>query len=125
MSSFSNPLAYLQALAKRPSFDEWYADYSNRFGQSPDPNDPRHQYDYKAAYAAGLNPDEEGHLSSLYKKPGHPTLVRYFDGQLMNTRTGLPAEYYELLGNQSFGRHQSAQLDIEEALNKRIKPSWL
>jgi len=43
----------------------------------------------------------------------------------MNTKTGLPAEYHELLGNQSFGRHQSAQLDIEEALNKRIKPSWM
>ena len=122
---FSNPLAYLQSLANRPSFEQWYADYSNRFGQSPYPDDPRHQYDYRAAYEAGLNPDEEGHLSSLYKKAGHPTLVKYLDGILVNTKTGLPAEYYELLGNQSLGRHQSAQLDLEEALNKRINPSWL
>lgn len=66
-------------------FQTWYGQWSKKLGLNPDPDDPQHFYDYRAAYKAGVKPDASGHWPSQFKKEGHPNL--YVKG--VDTRTGL------------------------------------
>lgn len=67
-------------------FNQWYAGHASRLGLDPNPDDPRHFYDYRAAYKAGVEPPAQkgGHWPSEYKLEGHPRMV--LDG--MDTKTG-------------------------------------
>ena len=38
-------------------FLDWYSDISKKADISPDPDDPRHYYDYRAAYKEGADLD--------------------------------------------------------------------
>jgi len=67
------------------SFDDWYAIQSQRRGLDPNPYDPRHYYDYKAAFDSGVRgPDKTGHWPSAFKLSGHPR--EYING--VSTITG-------------------------------------
>lgn len=66
------------------AFRSWYADMAKQHGLSPNPDDPKQLYDYRAAFQAGASPDRSGHWPSQFKKPGHPNEV--VGG--FNTRTG-------------------------------------
>lgn len=76
----------------RAGFDEegfrrWYAERAGRLGLNPDPDDPRHGYDYRSAYSAGAEPDAAtGHWPSEFKADDHPN--RYVG--ILDTKTGLP-----------------------------------
>lgn len=79
-------------------FQDWYRGWAGRMGLSPDPYDPRHFYDYRAAFMSGAQPSidpatGELHWPSQFKLAGHP---REFVGGI-NTRTGLPARPPEML----------------------------
>lgn len=69
-------------------FKPWYADIAAKGGLDPNPDDPRHQYDYRGAFLAGAQPGEDGHLDSRFKAPGHPN--RFVDG--IDTITGQPVD---------------------------------
>jgi hypothetical protein len=91
-----------QDLIRRPdiaAFDEWYAKHAARLGLNPDPYDPQHYYDYRAAFAAGAEPDDNGHWPSKFKLEGHPNLI--VDG--IDTRTGKPEKKAELTLEKSVG----------------------
>lgn len=64
------------------AFRRWYAEQSQRYGLSPDPEGQ--SYDYRAAFKAGAKPDASGHWPSDFKQAGHPNEV--VGG--FNTRTG-------------------------------------
>lgn len=66
------------------AFRAWYTRWAQRLNLSTDPDDPRHFYDYRAAFRAGATPDSQGHWPSRFKLEGHPNLV--IGG--VNTRTG-------------------------------------
>lgn len=70
------------------TFQDWYTDHAKSSGLSPSPDDPEHQYDYRAAYLAGAKPEpaDDGyyHWPSQFKKQGHPN--RFVDGE--DTLTG-------------------------------------
>ncbi len=66
------------------AFREWYADHAKRLKLNPDPDDPEHHYDYRAAFEAGAGPGPDGHWPSRYKADTHPNLI--VDGR--NTKTG-------------------------------------
>jgi len=66
------------------AFRTWYLRYATALGLNPNPDDPRHFYDWRAAYAAGAKPDETGHWPSKFKLEGHPRLI--LNG--IDTRTG-------------------------------------
>ena len=68
-------------------FQAWYASWAEKLGLNPNPDDPRHQYDYRAAFRAGAAPNEEGHWPSQFKAPDHPN--RFVGG--VDTITGQPA----------------------------------
>jgi diguanylate cyclase (GGDEF)-like protein len=70
-------------------FRAWYQDEAIRNNLSPDPDDPRHFYNYRAAFRSGAEPDETGHWPSKFKREGHPNLI--IDG--VDTRTNEPPDW--------------------------------
>ena len=68
------------------TFRAWYAKHAKERGLKPDPDDPLHFYDWRAAYKAGATPNKEGHWPSQFKREGHPNLE--IEG--IDTRTGQP-----------------------------------
>jgi hypothetical protein len=74
------------------AFQSWYANWAQKTGINPNPDDPLHRYDYRAAYKAGVEPqidpsDQKYHWDSRFKAPDHPN--RFVGG--IDTRTGEPA----------------------------------
>ncbi|MCK4240827.1 MAG: hypothetical protein KAX30_04330 [Candidatus Atribacteria bacterium] len=69
---------------KKDNFQDWYANHAQKLGLNPNPDDPRHHYDYRAAYKVGAMPDKTGHWPSKFKTEGHPRMI--VDG--VNTKTG-------------------------------------
>ncbi len=67
-------------------FQSWYAGHAKQLGIDPNPDDPRHFYDYRAAFRAGSKPDKIGHWPSQFKREGHPNMI--VGG--VNTKTGKP-----------------------------------
>ncbi len=71
------------------NFIRWYRDWADRTKINPNPDDPLHFYDYRAAFVAKESPkwDEElkeYHWSSAFKSEDHPR--RVLDG--IDTSTG-------------------------------------
>lgn len=93
-SSPPSPLArYYRAPATQGDDDEsdfrsWYASRAKRLGLDPNPDAPEHKYDYRAAFRAGLEPDETGHWPSEFKAADHPN--RFVGG--VDTITGRRAD---------------------------------
>lgn len=52
-------------IAQEPVFQQWK--------QRVAPNDSGDDYDFRGAFAAGVQPDENGHWPDRWKKPNHPT----------------------------------------------------
>ena len=78
------------------AFRAWYRKFADANGLDPNPDDPRHHYDYRAAFHAGAMPQldpEDGmlHLPSEFKTKDHPNRFVRIDGTLIDTITGNPA----------------------------------
>ena len=58
-----------------PAFQKWYGDWAKKLHLNPNPDDPRHFYDYRAAFETGAMPNAEGHWPSQFKKEGHPRMI--------------------------------------------------
>ena len=85
------PLTALSPAQER-LFRLWYWLQALRSGISPNPDDPAHKYDYRAAYLAGTAPaygagDGRMHWPSQFKAGDHPN--RYVNG--IDTRGPAPA----------------------------------
>lgn len=63
------------ASVREAKFKLWYGEQAKRHNLDPNPDDPRHFYDYRKAYEAGAIPNSSGHWPSKYKLQGHPRLV--------------------------------------------------
>src|SRR5258705_11391750 len=85
---------YFQSSDSEPAFQKWYAERASKLHINPNPDDPRHFYDYRAAYRAGAEPDSTGHWPSKFKLPGHPRLI--ING--VDTRTGDPPPQHSYSG---------------------------
>lgn len=70
--------------ADEPQFQKWYKGWAQKLGLDTNPDAPEHNYDYRAAFHAGVQPDAEGHWPSTFKGEGHQNLV--VEGK--DTRTG-------------------------------------
>lgn len=60
-------------MPEEKGFRKWYKGHADKWGLAPDPDDPKHFYDYRGAFKAGAKPDKTGHWPSKFKKKGHPT----------------------------------------------------
>lgn len=77
----------LLAGSNEEAFRRWYAERARVWGLNPNPDDPLHLYDYRAAFRAGAEPDPaSGHWPSEFKADAHPN--RYVG--ILDTKTGLP-----------------------------------
>ncbi len=94
-------------------FRQWYEPRARAMGLDPNPDNPLHEYDYRAAWKAGAEPDASGHWPSEFKRAGHPNLI--VDG--VDTRTGQPAMQAgpptPWQKAWSEGRHAPDERDIE------------
>tara|TARA_Y100000310_G_scaffold57864_1_gene53029 strand:- start:345 stop:683 length:339 start_codon:yes stop_codon:yes gene_type:complete len=89
-----------------PRFSEWYLDIAERSDLSTDPDDPRHYYDYRAAYKAGADLDERKHLPSEFKHDLHPN--RYIIGkdlEIYDSKYGTSAKLEDMI-IQAFQRKE-------------------
>lgn len=85
-------LADTLASREEPKFQNWYAKVAEQLGINPNPDDPRHFYDYRGAFRQGVNPDPvSGHFPDTYKLPGHPT----FSVESQYYKPGMPAVKWE------------------------------
>ena len=69
----------LEPTREDPEFMEWYSDIARKSDLNPNPDDPKHYYDYRAAHKAGASLDEGKHLPSQFKHDLHPN--RYIVGK--------------------------------------------
>ena len=93
-------------------FQSWYAGHAKTRGLNPNPDDPEHYYDYRAAFKAGAGPGPDGHWPSQFKTEGHPRTI--VDG--VNTITGQPVnEPPDLFSNAA-----RKAVDITNAIPKPI-----
>lgn len=74
----ARPKLYTAAQGREARFQKWYKDRASKLGLNPNPDDPQHFYNYRAAFAAGAEPDSTGHWPSKYKTSGHPR--RFING---------------------------------------------
>lgn len=59
------------------AFRFWYNDVAKRFGLPPDPDDPRHIFDYRAAFEEGKTKvGEGGELEAKFRTASHPQRFR-------------------------------------------------
>lgn len=101
------------------AFQQWYASRARRLGLDPNPDNPQHFYDYRAAFKAGAEPNASGHWPSEFKRPGHPRLV--LNG--IDTRTGSPPyDPNETFGPASSADSGKAPFDPLEALARLHGP---
>jgi len=87
-------------------FLDWYSGVAERSNLSPDPDDPKHYYDYRAAYEAGAKLDERKHLPSEFKHDLHPN--RYIidkDLEIYDTKYEVPAKLEDMI-MQAFQRKE-------------------
>ncbi len=73
----------LRGRADERHFQRWYANWAAQTGIDPNPDNPEHKYDYRAAWRGGAYPtksQEDGayHWPSQFKHDDHPN--RYVDG---------------------------------------------
>lgn len=71
------------------AFRAWYRGWAQKAGLDPNPDNPEHRYDYRAAFRAGAEPaidpsDGRYHWPSRFKADDHPN--RFVDG--VDTKTG-------------------------------------
>ena len=93
----SKPLAPEEP-SDESEFSEWYSDIAERSDLSPDPDDPRHYYDYRAAYEEGASLDERKHLPSEFKHYLHPN--RYIIGkdlEIYDSKYKRPAKLEDMI----------------------------
>ena len=87
-------------------FLDWYSDIAKKANISPDPNDPKHYYDYRAAYEAGVDIDEKKHLPSKFKHDLHPDrFVIGKDLEIYDSKYDRKAELEDMI-LQSFQRKE-------------------
>jgi len=74
-------------------FQTWYDGWAEKSGIDKNPDDPKHQYDYRAAYENNAPPsiqdDGNYHWDSPYKGDWHPTrFIRNKEDKIYDTRNG-------------------------------------
>jgi len=79
--------------ALEAQFRQWYSQWAKRLDLDPDPDNPLHFYDYRAAFLAGAEPeispaDGAYHWASEFKSLDHPNRFIRESGLLTDSTTG-------------------------------------
>ena len=77
-------------------FQEWYKGWAKKGGIDPNPDNPEHHYDYRAAFKAGATPtpyapdNNRLHWPSEFKDGDHPNRFVAVNGKLLDTKLDGP-----------------------------------
>ena len=77
------------SLLQEMMFRDWYSQIQKRYRLAPDPDDPLHHYDYRAAWMAGAAPGPGGHWPSIFKTDSHPNRYVPMKGGLLDSKFGV------------------------------------
>jgi hypothetical protein len=89
----AKPLAPFKDAKREQAFRTWYAMQAQKFRLNPDPDDPRHYYDFRRAFQSGFQPS--GHWPSEFRLAGNPD--REVDRMDTLANTPIRTTLYELL----------------------------
>lgn len=75
------------------AFRAWYSGWAKKANLDPDPDNPRHKYDYRAAFRAGAKPeidasDNQYHWPSEFKADDHPNRYVKTKEGILDSKTG-------------------------------------
>ena len=101
----------LEPSEQGPEFTEWYSNIAEKSNLSPDPDDPKHYYDYRAAFKAGATLDKNNHLPSKFKHDLHPN--RYIidkDLNIYDSKKGKSATIEDLIIQSMKRKEHEAEL---------------
>ena len=108
----SAPLSPGEETADESGFSEWYSNLAEQvststFTLNPDPDAPKHYYDYRAAYEAGAELDERKHLPSKFKHDLHPDryIIDKEDLSIYDTKYEKKAKFEDMI-IQAFKRKE-------------------
>ena len=103
----SAPLSPGEETADESGFSEWYSNLAGKSDISPDPDDPRHYYDYRAAYEEGIELDKDRHLPSRFKHDLHPNryIIDKEDLSIYDSKYERPAKFEDMI-IQAFKRKE-------------------
>jgi hypothetical protein len=102
-------------------FRKWYDDWATKYNMNPNPDDPSHKYDYRGAFAAGVNPPDVSkgeHWPSMFKADDHPN--RFVDG--IDTKTGEPANESTGVFTRSLTEPIETNPDLQNEYMKTLQP---
>ena len=89
-----------------PDFLDWYSNMAELSGIDPNPDDPRHYYNYRAAYESGASLDKKKHLPSEFKHDLHPNrFIVGKDLEIYDSKYDKPAKLEDMV-MQSFQRKE-------------------
>ena len=88
-------------------FSHWYSNIAEKSNLSSDPDDPRHYYDYRAAYEEGVESDKDRHLPSRFKHDLHPNryIIDKEDLSIYDTKYEKKAKFEDMI-IQAFKRKE-------------------
>ena len=93
-------------------FLKWFSERASKSGINPNPYEPEHYYDYKAAYKAGIEPTYNENLKkwkwpSEFKHDLHPDryIIDKKDLSIHDSKYNKPAKFEDLI-IQSFKRKE-------------------
>ena len=103
-------------------FLDWYSGVAERANLSPDPDDPRHYYDYRAAYESGVGHDEKKHLPSEFKHDLHPNrFIVGKDLEIYDSKYGEKANLEDMI-MQAFQRKEyEEQFDFMDSPRRNVE----
>ena len=106
----------LKPTTEDTKFLDWYSKQADKTGINPDPDDPEHYYDYKAAFKAGASPAYDSASGgwkwpSKFKDDLHPD--RYiFDKELniYDSKSGKSATVEDLIIQAMHRKEREAEI---------------
>ena len=117
------PEAPLSVSQEEQDFQAWFSGIASMYGYAPDPDDPLHFYDYRAAFRAGVREPEIGqdglpHWPSAFKSDDNPNrVVGGFDTKTRQRDESVPmARSVEELISLGWDEGPAAQLGREHGL---------
>lgn len=100
LKTLDDQVAARKSTTARPKgFDDWYDSLAKHIGLDPDPDDPRHFYDWKGLYRDvssgkfGASINSRADLPNGYRRPVPSYFIQNSDGRLIDSRTGAEASY--------------------------------
>ena len=103
-------------------FLDWYSGVAERANLSPDPDDPRHYYDYRAAFEAGAKLDERKHLPSEFKHDLHPNrFVVGKDLEIYDSKYGEKADLEDMIMQAFQCKEYEEQFDFMDSPRRNVE----